>query len=191
MILILNGCTDNSLKECEKAAEHFNHITIHTNEITGWGAAVIKGIEIAKHANICYTNSAKTTRENLIMVIKKYFENPDSLVKVNRSKRKLIRKCGSFLFNLEAKILFGIKTNDINGTPKIFNKNLLQDIQLKSTGDLLDLELMAIMTGKNINLIELPVYKWQRHSGKSTTKMKSAFKIYLGALKLWKSINKI
>jgi glycosyltransferase involved in cell wall biosynthesis len=146
LVLVLNGCNDNSLEECEKAAKDLNHITIHTNDIIGWGAAVIKGIEIAKYTNICYTNSANTTSENLIMVINKYFENPDSLVKINRTKRKSIRKSGSFLYNLEAKILFGIRINDINGTPKIFNKNLLQDVKLKSTGDLLDLELIAIMT---------------------------------------------
>jgi len=36
-------------------------------------------------------------------------------------------------------------------------------------------------------MVEVPIFSTRRHGGKSTTNMGSAFRMYLGALQLWRA----
>jgi hypothetical protein len=96
-----------------------------------------------------------------------------------------LREFGSMLYNLEAKLCFRVNCRDVNGTPKIFDRSLYESAQLTSEGDLLDLELMRHVAALGLSVIEIPVRGFTRHGGKSSTTVKSALKMYAGALGMW------
>ena len=96
-----------------------------------------------------------------------------------------VREIGSLLYNLEARVCFGVCCRDVNGTPKVFSRDFYQTLRLTSAGDLLDLELMAAAVRRRVPVDELPVRGFRRHGGKSSTTWKSALKMYGGALQLW------
>ena len=73
---------------------------------------------------------------------------------------------------------------DVNGTPKLFPRALLDNLRLGEDGDLLDLELMALVSRMGMPVVDLVVEGFARHGGKSTTTMKSAVRMYWGALGL-------
>ena len=95
-----------------------------------------------------------------------------------------LRGWGSALYNLEGRLLFGIRARDVNGTPKIFSRELYDRLDLRETGDVIDMELMAGVSRKKIPIIEMPVTGFTRHGGKSSTNLKSAWKMYAGAVRL-------
>ena len=102
-----------------------------------------------------------------------------------RSYGTPLREAGSFLYNLEARLLLGVHCRDVNGTPKVFSRELYEQLTLTADGDLLDLELMSGSVRFGTPIVELPVRGFQRHGGKSSTTWKSAWKMYSGALRLW------
>jgi hypothetical protein len=95
-----------------------------------------------------------------------------------------LRELGSFLFNCEARLLFGLGSDDVNGTPKLFAADFYRDLRLTADGDLLDLELMAHARRRGVPIREIPVAGFRRHGGRSTTTLKSAWNMYVGALRL-------
>jgi hypothetical protein len=92
------------------------------------------------------------------------------------------------LYNLQGRVLFGLRCTDVNGTPKVFARSLYERVKLAEDGDLLDLELMAGAARFGVPVIELPVTGFRRHGGKSSTTLASAWHMYAGAVKLWLGI---
>ena len=76
----------------------------------------------------------------------------------------------------------------MNGTPKVFPREVYEGLRLFSEGDLLDLELLAKAARRGVRVVELPVAGFRRHGGKSSTNLKTAFGLYVGALKLKRAL---
>jgi len=160
-------------------------------EIGGWGRAVKAGLNVATGDFICYSNSARTSAQDLSLLLLYAAVNENRVIKANRKIRdNIVRRLGSLLYNLECRALFDIPYWDINGTPKVFPKEFVSLFELTRDDDLIDLEFVAFCKQNNYPLLEVPIYSQRRHGGKSTTNIKSAIKMYLNALLMWIAIRK-
>ena len=185
LVVVPNASTDGTEKVVETLGRRDPRIRVAVNPDGGWGLSVRIGLDACRGWIIGYTNTARTEPDVLPRFLTHYQNQPGSLVKALRVQRAApMRQIGSTLYNFEARVLFGLKTGDVNGTPKIFSGDFYRSILLRSPGDLLDLELIAKAhrNGIDIHEIELPGFK--RHGGKSSTTLKSAWNMYMGALKL-------
>jgi hypothetical protein len=88
------------------------------------------------------------------------------------------------LYNLEARLLFGVLCADVNGTPKVFSRPLYNRLALREDGDLLDLELIAQASWLETPILDVATFGFKRHSGKSSTTFRSAWRMYAGAVRL-------
>jgi hypothetical protein len=141
------------------------------------------GIAESRGDLLCYTNSARTTGEDLRLLLRVGLAMPDMVVKANRKIRSgKRRRAGSLLYNLEARALFDLPVWDINGTPKVFPRAFDALLGLTRNDDLIDLEFLAVCKQRGYRVIEVPIYSSRRHGGASTTKLRSAARLYLGAL---------
>jgi hypothetical protein len=96
----------------------------------------------------------------------------------------VLREAGSWLYNLEARVLFGVRCDDVNGTPKVFSRALYERLILAQDGDTLDLELIAQATRLGVTIVDVPAAGFKRHGGKSSTTFSSAWRMYSGALRM-------
>jgi glycosyltransferase involved in cell wall biosynthesis len=188
-ILVVNDCRDNSWVVCQAlASTHSSMRVIHTQK-GGWGRAIKLGLKEARGDLLCYTNSARTSASDLLLLILYAIANPSAVVKAHRrSRESLERKLGSFLFNLECRGFFDLPTWDINATPKVFSREVSEAIQLVSDDDLIDLEFYIKCKRLGILILEVPIYSKQRHGGQSTTSYWSAVQMYRGAFQMWKEM---
>lgn len=186
LILVPNGCRDQSVEVCLELEQRYSSIRVVSSEAGGWGRAVRLGLKQAHGNTLCYTNSARTTAADLLLLVMYSIANPGALVKAHRrSSDSLKRKVGSFLYNLECRILFDLPTWDINATPKVFSRTTYEAVNLTSNGDLIDLEFFIKCKQRNIQVLEVPIYARQRYGGQSTTSWRSALRLYLGAFHMW------
>ena len=95
-----------------------------------------------------------------------------------------LREVGSWLYNLEARLLFAVGCDDVNGTPKVFARGVYDRLALAQGGDLLDLELIAQASRLGVPVVDVPTFGFPRHGGKSSTTFRSAWRMYAGALGL-------
>jgi glycosyltransferase involved in cell wall biosynthesis len=182
MILVTNGCRDRSVDICRTLAEELPHVRTVEVQSSGWGRAVRRGIMEARGDIVCYTNLARTSPEHLALLVLYAVAFPGTVVKANRKIREsLWRRLGSLLYNLECRLLFDLACWDINGTPKVFPRQLQNLFALERDDDLIDLEFVATCRRESYHLIEVPIFSTRRHGGRSTTGCATAVRLYLGA----------
>ena len=183
LLPVINGPRrDKSLEICRALEQELPCIRTFCIAEGGWGRAVRYGLSQAKGDLLCYTNTARTTAKELLLALVYGSVHPDSVIKANRKIRSgLRRRLGSLLYNLECRALFDLPYWDVNGTPKVFSRDLPELLKLSRNDDLIDLEFNVICHVENYPVIELPTFSSSRHSGKSTTTMRSAVRMYWNA----------
>ena len=181
VVFIVNGSNDNSYINAEELCKNDDHFRCFNLEKGGWGRAVKFGIGQANAQYICYTNSARTKVEDLAMILDYALVNKNNIIKANRIIREsFLRKLGSVIYNFENRRFFKTPVWDVNGTPKVFPSELLQQMEILSENDLIDAEVIARSFKAKHPVIEIPIISTERISGKSTTNLKSALNMYFG-----------
>jgi glycosyltransferase involved in cell wall biosynthesis len=190
IILVVNNSRDNSLAVCRDLEKrHPEQIRALHSESGGWGLAVRLGLQEARGDLLCYSNSARTRPQDLLLFLLYGISNPSVVIKANRKFRdNWRRRLGSLLYNLEIRFLFDLAYWDINGTPKIFPRSCARLLELQEDGDLIDAEFTAVCRHENYPMLEVPLVSVTRRGGVSTTNYGSALRMYTGAVRLWKRL---
>ncbi len=187
LILVVNGPDDASLAIARRLeAESPARVRVIASPTAGWGHAVRLGLAAAKGDVICYTNAARTSAQDLALVLMYAIAYPDVVIKVNRRVRdSLFRRLGSLLYNLECRMLFDLAYWDLNGTPKVFHRSRHELLALAREDELIDLEFNIVCRRVGYTMIEVPIISTRRHGGRSTTSVRTALFLYWGAFLLW------
>jgi glycosyltransferase involved in cell wall biosynthesis len=184
-VLVPNSCRDDTPQVCRALAERHDHVRVVEVGEPGWGRAVRAGLEQARGDLLCYTNSARTSTEMLVLSLLFASVHANAVIKANRRIRdNILRRLGSLLYNLECRMLFDLPEWDINGTPKVFPRSASTLLALERDDDLIDLEFVVRCRRGGHPILEVPLLATERHGGESTTSLGSAVRMYVGALRL-------
>ena len=190
-ILVVNACHDNSLEICRALEKEYESVRVMHSEKGGWGLAVRLGLAEARGNLLCYTNSARTSPQDLTLLLFYAIAYPNVVIKANRKIRESWqRRLGSLLYNLECRTLFDLSYWDINGTPKVFPRTFDKLLTLTRDDDLIDLEFNVICRHEGYPMLEVPIFSRRRHGGKSTTNYHSALKMYWGVYQFWRATHR-
>jgi glycosyltransferase involved in cell wall biosynthesis len=182
LVLVANACTDDSVSVCERLADAHAEVQLVELDLGGWGRAVQAGLASAQGDVLGYANSARTSPEILALMLSYARAYPEVVLKANRRIRdSFVRRAGSLLYNLECRALFDMATWDVNGTPKFFPRSFCRLLELRSTGDLVDAEFMLACHQAGYSVVEVPLLATTRLGGRSTTNLRSAWRMYSGA----------
>lgn len=192
LLPVINGPRrDKSLDICRSLQQRYPQIRTECIDEGGWGRAVRHGLAKSKGDLVCYTNSARTTAKDLLLMLLYGSVHDNCVVKANRKIREnWRRRLGSLVYNLECRALFDLPYWDVNGTPKVFHRQLGALMELSRNDDLIDLEFNAICRREDYEVLEVPIFSTSRHSGRSTTNFLSAYRMYAGAFELRRAMTK-
>jgi hypothetical protein len=191
ILLVVNGSRDASIEIARELERTRPPVRAVESATGGWGHAVRLGLAEARGDLVCYTNCARTTADDLLLVLLYAMAYPGVVIKVNRHVReRLYRRVGSLLFNLECRALFELSCWDINGTPKAFPRAFDKLFTLTRPDDLLDLEFNIVCRTEGYPMLEVPILSTRRRGGRSTTTWASAARLYWGAYQLWRARRK-
>lgn len=178
VIIVVNGQSDAAEEMTTEIISQDPPITRIVLKKAGWGLAIRRGFDVAKGEYVCYTNTARTFVEDLINVLRYARVNDNAVIKGARLIREnTSRKIISFIYNLENRLLLHTPVLDVNATPKVIPKKILDTMTFVTDDELFCAELMYDCYEKSVPIIEVPV-KWaERKGGKSTTNIKTAIKL--------------
>lgn len=190
LILVPNGCRDRSVEICRGLAATYPSLRVIESKRHGWGRAVKLGLQSAKGEILCYTNAARTSPQNLTLLLLYAVVFPNVVAKANRKIRESwLRRLGSLLYNLECRALFDLSYWDINGTPKVFPRVFVRLLELTRDDDLIDAEFAVVCKREAYPMVEVPIFSTLRHGGRSTTNLGSALRLYWGAYRLRRALS--
>ncbi len=185
ILFVVNGSRDDSYQKVLSLSQKHSGVKAFNLELGGWGRAVKFGLANALGDLVCYTNSARTSVDDLVLILKCALANDQIVIKTTRVVRETFtRKIGSILYNYENRLLLKTPLWDVNGTPKVIPAKFLSDMELSSDGDLIDAEIMAKLFRKRVQIVEMLIVSTRPTTGRSTTSFKSAWKMYQGLFKL-------
>jgi hypothetical protein len=190
LVLVPNNCSDDTEEVCAMLAESLPQVRSVPIEKGGWGRAVKAGLAAAEGEMLCYTNSARTSPEILTLMLAYSLAYKGVVVKANRRIRdSVVRRVGSVIYNMECRALLDLASWDINGTPKVFPSSFEKLRELGRDDDLIDAEFLAVCAREEYPVVEVPLLITQRHGGRSTTNLRSALRMYWGAMQLRSELN--
>jgi glycosyltransferase involved in cell wall biosynthesis len=185
IIVVVNGPADGTDEAARALEVQDARIRMIRAPQAGWGRAVRTGLGEGSGNLLAYTNLARTPPSLLRDTVQLAVDSPGSVVKATRRVRdSLFRRAGSLLYNLECRALFDFAFFDVNGTPKVFPAVFDDLRRLRRDDDLIDAEFLAICAARGYRVVELPAPPLARHSGRSTTNVGSAWRMYRGAFEL-------
>jgi glycosyltransferase involved in cell wall biosynthesis len=186
LLPVINGPRrDRSLEICRELEATCPSVRTLCVDEGGWGRAVRYGLSQAAGDLLCYTNSARTTSQDLLLFLFFASVHPDCVIKANRKIREsLRRRMGSLIYNLECRALFDLPYWDINGTPKVFHRDRAPLLELSRNDDLIDLEFNVICRRAGYQMIEVPIVSERHSTSSTTTGLKAAYGMYAGAWRM-------
>ena len=179
LVLVDNGSSDSTnilIKAIAEKEKRVKIVEIRKNQGYGWG--IINGLKQAEGEFIGYMcGDGQVKLEDIIRAIKEVKSKKYDLVKVRRISRRdgARRKVITFIYNIMMQLFFRIGTRDVNGTPKIFRRKLLDKFEIKSRDWFIDAEIMIKSKILKLKINEVPIDFLPREEGKSNVNLFAIF----------------
>ncbi len=180
IILVENGSTDRSMEAISRLEERYPEVVMARSP-AGYGNAVREGFRHASGRFIAYMVSDGQIDPHVIPELLRIVDEAGfDLAKAYRTLRESrLRRFVSRTYNAIAGALFSVSSRDINASPKLFRKELIEKLDLRSTDSFIDLELMSLLLRGGGRFTEIPITNRQRAGGKSLINIGTVFE-FLG-----------
>jgi len=182
ILVILNGCKDNTLKIVKKKAKTYKQIKYkNIKEPIGKGGALIEGFKLAKGKYISYVDADNSTKVYQLEELFNELNGYDGVIgsrwledSVIMIKQSLSRQVASRGFNFLVRKILKLPFKDTQAAAKVFKKTAIKKIlpTLKLANWGIDVSILYSLSQKKYKIKEVPIC-WQDDPN-STLKMQNA-----------------
>jgi len=174
IVAVDNGSRDATpdiLKSVSGSNRRVKIATIGNNEGYGWG--ITNGFRSASGRYVGFMcGDGQISPSDVARVLRRINDEHLDFCKVKRVVRRdgLNRKLMSVGYNILLPLLFGIKTADINGTPKVMKRELYDRLDIRSKDWFIDTEMMVKVQRLKARTGEVEVEFLKRERGRSNVR---------------------
>lgn len=164
---------------------------VHHPTNLGYGAAIQSGIRAATKTLVFYTDGDGQFDLNelppLLPLIKQY--DIVSCFRLNRQDG-LLRRFNAWCWTSFVCFLFRMKFKDINCAFKLHQRRIFVDIEMRSTGALINAEILSRATRRRYAITQVGVHHFPRTRGQQTgAHPRVIFRAFRELVKLYQQIN--
>jgi glycosyltransferase involved in cell wall biosynthesis len=170
VIIVDDGSSDGTAELADEiASENKSVRVIHHPRNLGYGSALQSGFRAATKELVFYTDGDGQfdIREMppLLPLTAQY--DIVSCYRINRQD-PLLRKLNAWCWTRLVNALFGMRVRDIDCAFKLYKRKIFDEIEMSSTGALIDTEILARATRKGYRIVQRPVHHYARTAGRQT-----------------------
>jgi len=181
IIIVNDGSRDDTGKIADGlAAENSRVRVVHHQRNLGYGTALQSGFRAATKELVFYTDGDGQFDIGELPPLLALMEQFDivSCFRINRQD-SVARKINAWCWTKLVCLLFGMRIRDIDCAFKLYKRKIFNDITLKSTGALIDAEILARAINKGYSVTQRPVHHYPRTAGVQTgAKLKVIFRAF-------------
>jgi glycosyltransferase involved in cell wall biosynthesis len=170
IIIVNDGSRDNTEKVAEKlVAKHTKVRLISHPQNQGYGAALKTGLHAARMEYVFFTDA--DLQFDLLELQNLLLHVPENEVVVGyRAPRRdpAMRLFNAWGWNRLNRLFFGLQLTDIDCAFKLFRREVVQSMPLRSKGAMLSAELLIRLKRAGVKLKEIPVSHFPRVYGSPT-----------------------
>ena len=170
IIIVESGSTDGSAQVCRGLGASLSRVlVIHEGARNGFGSALRLGYSKAiKDLVWLITVDLPFSLEAIFSALPLLSQYDCVLSYRVGDKRPIYKRFRSFVYNALLKAVLGPKVKHINSAFKVFKREILQGLSLRSTGWLIDAEILYEISRRGVSYTEIPVELTDRKSGRSS-----------------------
>ena len=193
VLLVDDGSTDGTTELADQLAnEYVNVRVIHHQQNSGYGTALQSGFRAACKEYVFYTDGDGQFDVNELPLLLPLISQYDivSPYRLNRQDN-FLRKLNAFCWSTLVNFLFKLNLKDIDCAFKLYKRKVLDDIEMISTGALIDTEMLARARRRGYSIAQIGVHHYPRAAGKATgANIKVILRAFRELFKLRKNILK-
>ncbi len=200
LVLVNNGSSDGTgplLEQWAQRSPAVRLVTVAVNEGYGWG--IIQGLRQAQGKYVGFmSGDGQIQPQDPVRVYRAMIATGSAVAKVTRVVRGdgRLRRINSHCYNQLCRVLFGVRSRDFNGTPKIVSRAVLEALDLSSRDWFIDAELMLKSRWLGYEVLEVPTEYLARPSGRSKVRFSAVWEFLAnivharwgGRFQQWKAV---
>ncbi len=170
VLIVDDGSRDRTGEIADRLAAEIPGVrAVHNQPNRGYGGALARGFREARKNWIFYTDGDGQFDFGELPAILPLLASHD-VVSCYRLDRKdsLLRKLNAFAWTTLVNLLFHIKLRDIDCAFKIYPRTFIEQIELWSTGALIDTEMLAKARKLGLSIAQVGVHHYPRTAGQQT-----------------------
>jgi glycosyltransferase involved in cell wall biosynthesis len=170
VIIVDDGSSDATGRIADEISRRDERIrVVHHPTNRGYGAALQSGFKAATKELVFYMDGDGQFDMNEMPPLLPLMAEYDivSCYRLNR-RDPWIRKINGWCWTKLVCLLFGMKIRDIDCAFKLYKREIFDNIELSSTGALIDTEVLARATRKGYHITQRGVHHYPRTAGEQT-----------------------
>ncbi len=182
IIVVDDGSQDSTSEVVRNFSQNHSHVKVIRHETNkGYGAALRTGFENCEKDYIFFTDGDNQFDIAEMTKLLPYIRDYDIVAgfRIRRSDN-FIRKINEFCFNRLVRIFFGLKIKDLNCAFKIYKKEVIKSLKLRSNWGFINSELLIRAKEKGYTIKEVGVTHYPRQWGAQTG---ASLRVVFGSLR--------
>jgi len=170
VIIVDDGSTDRTGELADRlAADNPRIKVVHHATNLGYGSALQSGFKTASKPLVFYTDGDGQFDMHEMPPLLPLMKDFDivSCYRINR-RDPLVRRFNGWAWTRLVNLLLGINVRDVDCAFKLFKREIFEHIDMRSTGALIDAEILARAVRKGYRLTQAGVHHYPRRAGKQT-----------------------
>ena len=170
IIIVNDGSKDRTGEIADRLASEYPQVrAVHNNPNLGYGGALQRGFREATKEYVFYTDGDGQFDFGELDKLPPLLENYDiaSAYRIDR-KDPVIRKLNAFCWTTLVNTLFRLGIRDIDCVFKLYPRRLFDEIEMKSTGALIDTEIRARAKRLGYTIWQIGAHHYPRTAGEQT-----------------------
>jgi len=167
IIIVDDGSSDETGQIADEIAKGDGRVkVVHHKHNLGYGAALQSGFKTATKELVFYTDGDGQFDINEMPPLLTLMEQYDivSCYRLNRQD-SVIRKINGWCWTRLVCLMFGLKIRDIDCAFKLYKREIFDNIEMSSTGALIDAEILARAVRKSYSITQQGVHHYPRTAG--------------------------
>lgn len=191
IIIVDDGSTDGTAERADALAAEYPPVqVVHHPVNQGYGAALQSGFAAATKEYVFYTDGDGQFDVNELPSLLSLIANYDivSAYRLNR-REGILRKLNAWCWGKLVGFIFHLPLKDIDCAFKLYKRSIFDNIELHSTGALIDTEILARAKRCGYTITQIGVHHYPRTAGTATgASLKVIVKAFIELFKLRKQI---
>jgi glycosyltransferase involved in cell wall biosynthesis len=194
LVVVLNGCTDNTLGVVQKVAAQYPAVSaLEFKEPIGKGGALIEGLKLAAQVDLIgYTDADGATPPRAFMELVRHMENADCVVgsrwlpdSVVHQSQTGSRRFASRVFHFIVQVLFRLNIHDTQCGAKVIKREVVEKIHpnLRIADMAFDINLLVAIKHAGFRIREVAT-EWTDQAGSKVVLARSSLTMFLSVVRV-------
>ena len=194
IVVVLNGCADNTLGVVQKVAAEFPAVrALEFKEPIGKGGALIEGLKLASQGELIgYVDADGATPPHAFLELVEHIAGADCVVgsrwlpdSVIHQAQAGSRRFASRAFHLIVQLLFWLNIHDTQCGAKVMKREVVEKIHpfLRIADMAFDINLLVAIKRAGFRIREVPT-EWTDKAGSKVVLARSSFTMFLSVVRI-------